>query len=225
MERPKLVAKKREIFGRKVKNLRNQGILPANIYGKKIKSEAVAINLKDFAKVYEEVGETGIVDLKIEEEKELRPVLIHNVQKHPVEETFLHADFHQVILTEKVTATIPVELIGEAPAETQKLGILVQVISEIEVEALPTDLPEHFQVDVSGLAKVDDAVLAKDIQVDRKKVELKIDENQIIAKIEPLAKEEVVAPPPVEEVPAGAAPPPEEKPQPQVAEEKSKEPS
>jgi len=210
MERPQLVAKKREIFGRKVKNLRNQGILPANVYGKKIKSEAIAVNLKDFAKIYEEVGETGIVDLKIEGEKELRPVLIHNVQKHPVEGTFLHADFHQVILTEKVTATIPVELIGEAPAETQKLGILVQVISEIEVEALPTDLPEHFQIDVSKLEKVDDAILVKDIQVDRKKIELKIDENQIIAKIEPLAKEEVVTPPPVEEVSPEATPPPEE---------------
>lgn len=213
MARSKLTAQKREIFGRKVKKIRNSGILPANIYGKKTKSLAVQVDLKDFTKVYQDIGETGIVDLEVEGEKENRPILIQNVQKHPVGDTFLHADFHQVILTEKVAATIPVELVGEAPAESQKIGILVQIISEIEVEALPTDLPEHFQVDVSGLQKVDDAILVKDIQVDRKKVELKVNENQILAKIEPPAKEEVVVPPPaeeaapVEEKPAGEARP------------------
>lgn len=213
MVRPKLVSQKREIFGRKVKNLRSQGILPANVYGKKTKSEAITVNFKDFAKIYDEVGEAGIVDLKIEGEKEPRPVLIHNVQKHPVEDTFFHASFRQVILTEKVTATIPVELIGEAPAETQKIGILVQEISEIEIEALPTDLPEHFQVDVSKLEKVDDSILVKNLQVDRKKVELKVGENQIIAKIEPLAKEEVVTPPPIEEAAPVEEKPAEEKPE------------
>lgn len=207
MTRPKIAAQKREILGKKVKKLRKEGILPANIYGKKVKSTGIQVNLKDFVNIYKEVGETGLIDLQVEGEKETRPVLIHNVCKHPVEGEFLHVDFHQIILTEKVKATIPVELIGEAPAIAQNLGVLVQISKEIEVEALPTDLPEHFQVDISKLEKVDDAVLVKDIKVDRKKVELKLSDEQIIVKIEPLAKEEVVAPPPTAGVPTeGAAP-------------------
>ncbi len=199
MTAPKLNARKREIFGRKVKKLRQEGSLPANLFGKKTKSLSLQVDLKDFAKVYKDVGETGMVDLLIEGEKESRPILISEVQVHPVNGWFLHADFRQVVLTEKIEATIPVELIGEAPAETQKLGILVQMLSEIEVEALPTDLPEHFQIDVSKLERVDEVILVKDIKVDRSKVEIKAEENQIVAKIEPLAKEEEVAPPPAEE--------------------------
>ena len=207
MERQKITAKKRTVAGRKVKRLRKEGILPANVFGKKTKSVSIQVNLKDFTKVFSEAGETGLVDLMIEAEKEVRPVLIQNVQKDPVDESFLHADFRQIVLTEKVKATIPVEFIGQSPAESQKLGILVKVMPEIEVEALPTDLPEHFEVDVSKLEKVDDTIFAKDLKVDRAKVELKTDENQIVVKIEPLAKEEVVAPPPTTEVPPeGAAP-------------------
>lgn len=199
MTRPQLVAKKREIFGRKVKRLRKEGILPANLYGKKTESMALQVDVKDFCKVYSQVGETGIVDLKIENEKETRPVLIQNVQKDPVEDSFLHVDLRQVVLTEKISATIPIILVGEAPAEIQKEGILVQEISEIEVEALPTDLPENFQIDVSKLEKVNDAIFVRDIQYDKKKIQLKANEDLIIAKIEPLAKEEV-SPTPTEEV-------------------------
>jgi len=195
MARLKLEAEKREILGRKVKNLRKQGILPANIYGKKIKSEAIGVKVKDFVKIHEEVGETGIIDLSIKGEEKPRPVLIHNVQRHPLDDSFLHVDFHQVILTEKVKVKVPLELVGEAPAETQKTGILVQIISEIEVEALPADLPERFQIDVSFLTEVGKAILIKDLNFDREKIKLEIDENQIIAKIEPLAKEEVVVAP------------------------------
>lgn len=207
MAKIKLLGEERKNFGRKVKKLRGEGVLPANIYGKKVKSLAIQIKTKDFTKVYGEAGETGMIDLSIVGEKETRPVLIHNIQKHPVDGSLIHADLRQVILTEKVTATIPVELIGESPVETQKLGILVQQTSEIEIEALPTDLPEHFQVDVSKLANVGDTILVKDLAIDKKKIEIKAGEDQIIAKIEPLAKEEIVTPPPAEEVPPeGVAP-------------------
>jgi len=211
MPNQKLTAQKREVVGRQVKQLRKKGILPANVYGKKTKSLSIEVNSKDFSKVYKEVGETGLVDLTIEGEKEVRPILVHNVQLDPVKGDFLHADFHQIILTEKVGATIPVELMGISPAETQKLGILVKVISEIEVEALPTDLPESLPVEITKLEKVGDFVTVKDLKVNRQKVEIKIGDDQIVAKIEPLAKEEIVVPPPVPEVPTeGAVSGPEE---------------
>ncbi len=195
----KLTAQKRTLVGKKVKKLRKEGLIPANIFGKKIKSQSLSLDKKEFEKVFEEVGETRIVNLEVEGEKEGRPVMIQNLQKNPVTEEILHADLRQVILTEKVTADIPVEMTGEAPAAEQKLGILIQNISEIEVEALPLDLPEKFVVDVSGLVNVGDEILVKSIKVNKSKVELKIDENQVVVKIEPLAKEEV-APPPAEEV-------------------------
>ncbi len=195
----KLTAQKRTLVGKKVKKLRKEGLIPANIFGKKIKSQSLSLDKKEFEKVFEEVGETRIVNLEVEGEKEGRPVMIQNLQKNPVTEEILHADLRQVILTEKVTADIPVEMTGEAPAAEQKLGILIQNISEIEVEALPLDLPEKFVVDVSGLVNVGDEILVESIKIDKSKVELKIDANQVVVKIEPLAKEEV-APPPAEEV-------------------------
>lgn len=207
MTSQKLIAQKREGLGRKVKQLRKKEILPGNIYGKKTKSLSIQLSLKDFSKVYKEAGETGLIDLAVEGEKENRPVLIHNVQRSPVKGDYLHVDFHQIVLTEKVKATIPVVFEGISPADTQKLGILVKVIPEIEIEALPTDLPENLPVEIGKLEKVGDFVSVKDLKVDKKKVEIKIAEDQIVAKIEPLAKEEVVAPPPTAEVPAeGVAP-------------------
>ncbi|MBM3208735.1 50S ribosomal protein L25 [Candidatus Shapirobacteria bacterium] len=205
MEKRKLKVEKRKILGRQVRKLRREGVIPANIYGKAIKSLAVAVKEKELRDVYKEVGETGVIELEVEGEKENKPVLIHNLQVHPVSGQSLHVDFHQVVLTEKTTVTIPVELTGESPAVAQKLGILVQPISEIEVEALPGDLPEKFTVDISGLANVGDAVLVKDIPADRKKLALKAGEDQVVAKVEPLAKEEVVTPPPAATGVASAA--------------------
>lgn len=194
----KMNAAKRDLVGRKVKNIRKQGQIPANIYGKKIKSQSLSIDKKEFEKVFDQAGETGIVQLSVEGDKETHPVMIQNLQRHPVSDEILHVDLRQVILTEKITAKIPVEMTGEAPAAAQKLGILIQNISEIEVEALPLDLPEKFAVDVSSLVNVGDEILVKDLSVDKSKVELKVEENLVVAKIEPLAAEEVV---PVVEAP------------------------
>ena len=205
MDRQKLKVQKREIFGRKVKSLRRGGFLPANVYGKKIASLAIQLQVKDFLAIYEKAGETGVVDLTIN--GGVSPVLISNVQLHPVTDLPIHVDFRAVDLKEKIQAAVPVELVGEAPAEKTGVGILVQQLNEIEVEALPTDLPEKLIADVSKLENVDQTVLVKDLLVDKEKVTVLADENQIIAKIEPPAKEEEIAPTPAEEaVPAGGVP-------------------
>lgn len=196
-----LKAGKREILGRKVKKLRWEGILPANVYGKKVKSQALQVAIGDFKKIFASVGETGLVDLKTN--GQTRPVLIHNVQLDPVTDEPLHADFLQVDLKVKVTATVPIEFVGESPAEKTQEGIVVEQITEVEVEALPTDLPDQITVDISGLEKVDDAVYVKDLNVDRSKVELKEDPEGIVVNVAPPAKEEVAPPP--EEVPGAEA--------------------
>lgn len=204
MKKYTLKADKRTILGRKAKLLRAEGIIPANLYGKKITSLAVSVNQSDFLKLYQQVGETGLVDLLIG--KTQKPVLISNLQHHPVSGQVLHVDFHQVDLKEKVTASVPVELIGESPAEKQALGNVVQQLNEIEVEALPADLPEDLKADLSLLTQVDQAILAKDLKYDSSKISLHVDPNQIIAKVEPPQKEEELAPKPPEETPAEAAP-------------------
>lgn len=195
MNRPILRAEKRKIVGRKVKVLRKQGVLPANIYGKRIKSQEIQVDVKEFLKLFKEVGETGLVELQIDKEK--KPVLIHNVQFDPVDEIPLHADFLQVDLKEKVIAKVPLELIGESPAEKEGLGTVVQYINELEVEALPGDLPDKFEIDASKLSKVDQIFLARDIVVDKKEIKLKTDPEQILVKVEPPKKEEEVPPPKV----------------------------
>lgn len=191
MKSPTLKVDKRKIFGRKVKKLRSEGKLPANIYGKKVKSQAIEVVLSDFENVFKQSGETKIVQLALLSKN--IPTLIHNVQLDPVTDAPIHADFLQVDLKEKVTAQVPIELSGESPAEKQGLGTVVQYIDEVEVEALPTDLPEKFEVDLSALDQVDMLVHIKDLVVG-KSVTLKDDADRIIVKIEPPRKEEEEVP-------------------------------
>lgn len=188
----------RTITGRKVKSLRKKGLVPAVVYGKQAKTANLQISAKEFGKLHSQAGESTLIYLQVAGEKEDRPVLIRQVVLDAVNEGVLHVDFHQVNLKEKVKAAVPLKLIGEAPAEKDHLGILVQQLNEVEVEALPTDMPEHFDVDVSGLVDVNQAVLVKDIKVSAK-VEVITGADQIVAKIEHMAKEEVkeeVAPTP-----------------------------
>lgn len=199
MDKLTLKAAVRKITGRKVKTLRKEGILPANVFGKKVKSLAVQIKLADFSDVYKKAGETGIVYLNE------KPVLISNIQKNPVSGLPIHVDFHQIDLKEKVEADVPVEVVGESSMEKQGLGTVVQYVDEVSVEALPLDLPEKFEIDASTLIEVDQAVYAKDLKVDRTKVEIKLDTETILVKVEPPQKEEVapVVETPAEEVVAG----------------------
>lgn len=189
MKRFKLNAEPRKITGKKVKKLRREGILPANVYGKGIKSQSLQLPLEDFQKVYQEAGSTGVVDLTYG--KSTTPVLIHNLHTD-YRRTPLHADFFQVNLKEKVTAMIPIELIGEAKAETEKVGLLEKLTSEVEVEALPTELPEKIEANIEGLAEINDQLSAGDLKLPSG-VTLVSDEHAIIAKIGELISKEAQA--------------------------------
>ncbi len=171
---------------------------------------AVEVKAGDFEKAFEEVGETGLLELTLG--KDVRPVLISNVQIHPVSDEILHVDFKQVDLKEKVTATVPVEFIGESPAEKQGLGTLVRMVDELEVEALPTDLPEKFEALVANLTEVGATLAVSDLKVPRV-VEIKAKSDLILAKVEaPQKEEEVIAPAPEAEVPVAEGEVPAEAP-------------
>lgn len=221
MKRHVLTVEKRAVLGKKVKKLRREGLLPANIYGKDVKSLAVEVKLKEFKEVFNKVGETGLVDLKVN--GEVRPVLIHNVQIAPLTHQSLHADFYQVNLKEKVKATVPVVAVGEAKAVSDKVGILLQPLAEVEVEALPTELPENIEVNVSNLAALDEQILVRDIKVPAG-VEVLTDPEQVVVKIAELVTKEAeeqaaaeaaaaeAAKAAAEPAPEGEAPAEEEKP-------------
>jgi large subunit ribosomal protein L25 len=187
MKHPKLAVQKRDILGKKVKKLRKEGILPANIYGKDLKSTAVQVSYKEFEKLFKEVGETGLVDVEVD--GQARPVLIHNVQYDNMTRLPLHADFFQVNLKEKVKTMVPLTITGEPVAITEKAGLLLQTLSEVEVEALPEELPEHIEVNVESLAAVDEQITVADLKVPSS-VTVLTDPSQVVVKISELVSKE-----------------------------------
>lgn len=187
MKRQKLAVEKRTVLGKKLKKLRREGIFPANIYGKGIKSEAVQLPYKDFEAAYKEAGSTGLIDVELD--SQARPVLIHNVQYDHLTRLPLHADFYQVNLKEKITTMVPLVIVGEPKAVTDKIGILLQPLSEVEVEALPEDLPENIEVNVENLAAVDEQITVADLK-SHDSVTILTDPNQIAVKIGELVTKE-----------------------------------
>lgn len=187
MKHPKLNVEKRKVTGKKVKKLRKEGVLPGNIYGPDIKSISVSTKQKDFENVFKEAGETGLVDLYLEEQR--IPVLIHNVQTDYLNNP-LHADFYKVNLKEKVKAMVPLEFMGEPKAVSEKVGLLMEIHSEVEVEALPEALPEKIEVNVENLAAVDDQITVADLKAGEG-VAILTDPGQVVAKIGELVTKEV----------------------------------
>lgn len=191
MDQTPLTAEKRTVVGRKVKTLRRQGIIPAHVFGHKIPTIHVQVKAGDFTSAFEKAGETGIIELAVDGEK--RPVLVRNVQIHPVTDAPLHVDFYQVNLAEKVTVNIPLEVVGEAPAVGRKIGLLLTPVSEIEIEALPTDIPEKVEVDITNLQNIGDEIKVKDLKIDAAKIEVKVDPELVVAQIGELVTKEMEA--------------------------------
>jgi len=191
MTKIKLKAETRKLAGRKAKKLRGEGFVLANVYGKDVKSTSLKVASDDFSVVYSQAGETGVVDLSIG--SKTIPVLIDNVQVHPVDSSILHVDFKQIDLKKKVKTAIPLEFTGVSPAEKSATGVIVQHMNEVEVEALPNDLPDKIVVDISVLEEVDQALFAKDLDIP-KNVEVQGDLERMVVNVAPPAKEEEIAP-------------------------------
>ncbi len=191
MDRLSLNAEERVILGKKVKHLRKDGKLPAHVFGKNLETESVTVETRDFLKIFKIAGETALVDLKIGKEK-VRPVLIREVQYHPVTDEAIHIDFYQVNLTQKVKVAVPLVLIGEQP-ESIKTGeaIVLQTINELEVEALPTDLIEKIEVDITSLKKIDDSITIAQLQFDRSKLTITTPDEEIVVKLAPAVSAEM----------------------------------
>lgn len=193
MDRLSLKAEERTVFGKKVKNLRKGGKLPAHVFGKGIETEHISVDEAIFLKIYSSARETGLINLAIGEEK-IRPVLIREIQYHPLAGTPIHIDFYQVNLKEKVTVPIPIVLIGDDP-ESVHTGetVILQTLNEVSVEALPTDLIENIEVNIGALKNIDDTISVGQLSYDRDKLTVLAEPDEVVVKLAPAVTEEMKA--------------------------------
>lgn len=160
-----LQAEHRTITGKAVRHLRREGILPANLTGHHMEPLAIQVKTLDVTRMLKGHGRTTVIRLSISPEAEPRTVMIGHVQRDPVSAAIEHIDFLLIAMTEKMHARIALRTIGAAPAVTSNVGVLLQLVSQIEVEALPDDLPQSIDVDISGLKNVDDTLYVRDLNV------------------------------------------------------------
>jgi len=199
-----LTVQKREILGKKVESLRQGGVIPAELYGHGSENIHLSVSAKEFSKLYKEAGESTIVKLKVESEKgkvgDEISVLIHDLQKNPLNDEISHIDFYQVRMDEKITASVPLEFIGEAAAVKEKGGVLIKAVHELEIEALPADLPHKIEVDLSQLSDIGMSIHVKNLKIDKKVKALADLETVVVTVTEPTKEEVVEKPIAVEEV-------------------------
>jgi len=172
--------------------LRSSGKVPAVFYGKKESSTPIAVSLSEFKKVWRAAGETSVINLSgdgIDLES-----LIYEVKCDPVTDIPTHVDFYVIEKGKKLEINIPLEFIGVAPAVRDLGGVLIKVLHEMKIEALPKDLPHKLEVDISTLATMDSVVTASEVKLPEG-VTLMVNPDAVVASIAEIKEEEVVAAP------------------------------
>lgn len=189
----KLKVEKRD-KGENLELLRKAGQIPAVFYGPKESATSIKIDQLDFKKAWKSAGESTVISL-VGDNMDLE-VLIHSVDLDPIKDTPIHVDFYAIEKGKKLSVDVPLEFIGVAPAVKDLGAVLVKVLHEVEIEALPKDLPHKLEVDISGLVNFDSVLTAKDIKLPEG-VTLNIKADDVIASVyEP--KEEVIEEAPVD---------------------------
>jgi large subunit ribosomal protein L25 len=167
-------------LGSKSQSVRKQGQIAAVVYGPGVKNASIKVDEKEFRKVLKSAGESSLVELLIDGEK--RPVLINKIQKDPITDNIIHVDFFQASLKEEVEVAVPLVFEGSAPAEKDLGGTLNKNLLEIEVKALPLNLPHEIKVNIESLKTFEDAILVKDLVLP-KDVSVSKDPNEIVASV------------------------------------------
>jgi large subunit ribosomal protein L25 len=194
---PTLDAQSRTLTGRKVRSLRNEGKIPAVMYGHNKESLSLTLDQRTFEKLYHQSGSTTLISLSVDGKTPVK-VLIHDVQVNALRHNITHADLYQVNLKEKLTTEIPVNFVGVADAVDILGGIFLTVRSVVEIECLPEDLVQELDADISLLKTFDDSLTVANLVVP-KGIVILTDPEQVIASVtEPISEEELAA---LDEVP------------------------
>ena len=182
MEQLKLKASKRNVLGKKNKALRRQGFTPAHLFGHDIASVALQCEAVELRKVVDHAGATRLVALDIEGEKGDKNVFVREVQRDIFTKQLIHVDFYQVRKGEKMTMTVPLVLIGEAPAMKGKNRMLTHGTTELHIECLPENVPPQIDIDISVLENLESAIHIRDIILDPS-ITVHADPEQLVVKV------------------------------------------
>lgn len=180
--RPTLAAEPRQITGKAVKRLRQQGRLPGVVYGHGVDSTNVSVDSHEFDQLRRQVSSNTLVDLSVDGAK-AQPVLVLGVQIHPVHRRPLHVDLFVVTMTEELTVDVPLVAIGEAPAATLGGGTLLHPIETVRVRALPDHLPQSIEYEVSSLTDFDLTIRVHELTIPGD-VTLLTDGDEIVARVQ-----------------------------------------
>lgn len=183
-----LNAKTRELTGKKVDQIRKQGKIPAVLYGHNVEPINLMVDYSNFEKIFKEAGESTLIDLVIDEQKPVK-VLIQDYQLEPKINQFLHVDFHQIRMDEKLHVEIELKFTGQAPAVKDFNGVLVTSLDKVQAECLPQSLVHEIEVDLSSLKTFDDAIYVADIKVPEGITLLNIPDD-VVALVQPPRTEE-----------------------------------
>lgn len=157
-------ATRRTVTGKKVKTLRREGLIPATVYGKGFTPVSVQLQDRSFNLMYRKAGKTALIDLMIDGAR--TSVFVQEVQRHPLNRNIIHIDFKVVDLLVAVHVEVPIIAVGESPLTARGDALLNHALNTVMVEALPADLPQHIDVDISGLDEMDKSIHVSDIKVD-----------------------------------------------------------
>jgi len=157
--------KNREIIGKKVKGIRREGLVPGIVYGRDVDSIPVQMSYTDMLDVYRQAGGSTMIHVQLEEQSELQPAFIREVQRDVISRQILHVDLELVDLNRPITAQVPLILVGISPVMEQGEGVLSQSLEEVEVHCLPADVPSRIEVDVSGVTAVGQSILVSDLDL------------------------------------------------------------
>jgi large subunit ribosomal protein L25 len=180
MSELELNAKHRKVLGKQVKALRSQGLLPAVLYGTGIDPMPLELITIEANKVLSGTGGSTLLSLKVN--GDTHQVLVREIQRDVIRGDLQHIDFLKVAMDVTIKTEVPIELIGEAPAVNEQGGLLVAGLSEIEVEALPADLPDRITVDVSVLLEIDDSITVAELKFGEN-VEVLSEQDEIVAHV------------------------------------------
>jgi len=172
---------KREVTGKQVKQLRRQGILPAVVYGHKVDSYPVQMDTHSTYLLLRKITPTTLITLDLDGKK--TKVMIRERKFDVVTGNLLHLDFLAVSMTEKMRASVAIELVGEAPVLDEVPGSLLNhMLESLDIEALPADLPERIQVDISGLVSAEDSITVADLKLGDK-IEIHTPAEEVIVSV------------------------------------------
>ena len=156
-------AEKREMTGKKVKHLRKEGKLPGILYGKKIDPMNIVMDLKEVTKQLRSVSSSTIVDIVLDGKK--YPAILRGKQRHPLKDIVMHVDFQAVSMDAKLRVNVPIVLVGESPAVASFRAILTTGVESLDIEVSAADMPESFEVDITKLEDIGDAVTVADLDI------------------------------------------------------------